>query len=555
MPSFTASASALKYASGSTWTSGKARQGVYSSTRYEGAMEFANLSQMSFANITITQIQLSLTFGPAGGDSEKYVHFWKAAKSSISGSISSMRGDDIGSVHIEDHAYDRTVKLTFDSSQNSAIYNTFKTYFAAGNKILILYIPTTRGTYSGGYCYDYLSVVAASITITYSYTQSSGTLSSTDVIAGSAAQLTITPYNPGYTHTVTWQLGSYEQQQSLGVGTTSTSFTIPLSWLSAIPSAVSGTAQCILETIDANSQSLGTQSYPFTVSAPASAVPSITNISIEPVNSTEFLEDTDLFVFGMTKADISVTASGIYGSTIASYSIITTPDIGTANASHLLTNSLSTYGTITVTATVTDTRGRSASQTTTFYVYPYQAPEFTSANAYRSNSLGTRDDVFGRYARVYAAVSYSPLDGSNEVSASVSLRNEDGTSTLQGTITPGTPAVIGQINESSYEVVITLTDSIGSQSTFHAAINGALYALFIKRGGRAFGIGGVPEDDETTYSAWPLVLETALAIDQGGTGARTARDALSNLGISVVDQLPDDPDDLIEGQIYIVPIE
>ena len=41
MPSYSVSASEIKYASGSSWTSGKARQGVYSSTRYEGASRSA----------------------------------------------------------------------------------------------------------------------------------------------------------------------------------------------------------------------------------------------------------------------------------------------------------------------------------------------------------------------------------------------------------------------------------------------------------------------------------------------------------------------------------
>lgn len=40
MPTFSTTATELKYASGSSWSSGKARQGVYSSTRYEGAIHF-----------------------------------------------------------------------------------------------------------------------------------------------------------------------------------------------------------------------------------------------------------------------------------------------------------------------------------------------------------------------------------------------------------------------------------------------------------------------------------------------------------------------------------
>ena len=62
MPSYSVSASEIKYASGSSWTSGKARQGVYSSTRYEGALNFASLATFSFSNIAITGIQMRVRY-------------------------------------------------------------------------------------------------------------------------------------------------------------------------------------------------------------------------------------------------------------------------------------------------------------------------------------------------------------------------------------------------------------------------------------------------------------------------------------------------------------
>ena len=147
MPSYSVSASEIKYASGSSWTSGKARQGVYSSTRYEGALNFADLANFSFSNIAITGIQMRVTFGPAGGDSTKYLTFYKATKNSISGSIASMRGDSIGSITVTE-AYNRTVTLTFNASSNAGLFNTLQDYFAAGSRVLLIYVPRTRGTYS-----------------------------------------------------------------------------------------------------------------------------------------------------------------------------------------------------------------------------------------------------------------------------------------------------------------------------------------------------------------------------------------------------------------------
>ena len=147
MATFSVTANELKYASGSSWTSGKARQGVYSGTRYEGAINLAGLSGLDFSNIAVSQIQMRVTFGPAGGDSTKYLTFYKATKNSISGSIASMRGDSIGSLTVA-QAYNRTVTLTFSASSNAGLFNTFRDYFASGNRVLLIYVPRTRGTYS-----------------------------------------------------------------------------------------------------------------------------------------------------------------------------------------------------------------------------------------------------------------------------------------------------------------------------------------------------------------------------------------------------------------------
>ena len=181
------------------------------------------------SNIDISQIQLRFTFGPAGGASTKYLTMYKGTSNTISGSIASMRGGSIGAISVS-NAYDRTVTLTFNSSTNSSIYNALRSHILAGNRVLIIYVPSTRGTYSGGYCYDYLTITAAAINITYEYLQSEGELQSTSVAAGSAAKLNITAYNSAYSHNVIWKFGSYSKTQSVAAGTTSASYTIPLSW-------------------------------------------------------------------------------------------------------------------------------------------------------------------------------------------------------------------------------------------------------------------------------------------------------------------------------------
>ena len=144
----------LPYRSGGAWTNGKARQGVYGGTRYEGAIRFAGLSELNFSNIAISQIELRVTFLRAGGSSTKNLTFYKATSNTISGAI---RGASIGAISVGD-AYGRTVTLTFNAGTNSGLFNTIRSYLSEGNRVLCIYVPRTRGTYSGGYCYDYLGI-------------------------------------------------------------------------------------------------------------------------------------------------------------------------------------------------------------------------------------------------------------------------------------------------------------------------------------------------------------------------------------------------------------
>lgn len=83
---------------------------------------------------------------------------------------------------------------------------------------------------------------------TFQYLESDGSMASASVAAGSTAKINITAFNSAYTHKVIWKFGSYSNTQSVAAGVTSASYTIPLTWLNAIPSATSGAATATLET-------------------------------------------------------------------------------------------------------------------------------------------------------------------------------------------------------------------------------------------------------------------------------------------------------------------
>ena len=289
-----------------------------------------------------------------------------------------------------------------------------------------------------------------------------------------------------------------------------------------------------METLDASGGSLGTWTYPFTITAPASVVPTLSSVSAAPINSHATINSWGLYVYGKSQARLTINgAVGAYGSTIKSYSIETSPSIGSASASTLTTGILYKTGTITVTAKITDSRGRTATATTSLYIYYYGSPYFTENIAYRCNSSGTRDDAGGTYAYVKSSFSCYSLNGNNSVTGSVVVKQVGGSNIASRSVVSGTGYVLGNgnlVSDATYQTVVTITDSLGSVTTYTGEINSAAYIMHIKKGGKAVGFGMAAGDDETVSFGWPIKLTAPLEVSQGGTGASTAANACAALG-------------------------
>ena len=263
-------------------------------------------------------------------------------------------------------------------------------------------------------------------------------------------------------------------------------------------------------------------------------VPTISSVTATPVNSNSVINGWKIYVYGKTKATLAISgAAGAYGSTIRSYSITTSPNIGSSTASSFTTSEIYATGTITVTAKVTDSRGRTVSKSVSFSVYAYSAPSFSLVEGYRCNSGGTRDDASGTYARIRAAFGCSALNGSNKVTATVALSQVGGSYATSSALTSGTGVTLGGGNlavDASFNAVLTLRDTVGTVSTYTLTIPSISYIMHVKKGGKALGFGVAAGADNTVTFGWPLKLNTKLEVSQGGTGASSASSACANLG-------------------------
>ena len=108
-----------------------------------------------------------------------------------------------------------------------------------------------------------------------------------------------------------------------------------------------------------------------------------------------------------------------------------------------------------------------------------------------------------------------------------------GSYSTSATLTSGTAVILGGGNlavDASYNVTLTLTDTVGTVSVYSLTIPSAAYVMHIKKGGRAVGFGTAAGADETVTFGWPVKLNNPLEVSQGGTGASNAASACGNIG-------------------------
>ena len=373
-------------------------------------------------------------------------------------------------------------------------------------------------------------------TIVQQYAKSSARVTSS-VEAGSASTVTfINPYLSNVYHVVDWRFGTKVKSTTTAVGASSTSYTIPLSWLTVIPSATSGTATVSVTTYSYGGQELGTDTYSFTITAPSSAVPTLSLAAARINNSVP--SSWGIYVQGQSGVTITATAAGYQGSTISSYTI-SGGATGTQSSNVFTISTIYSSGSITYTVKVTDSRGRTATASTSISVVAYSAPAFSATDAFRCIANGTASDT-GTYISAKATGTFSSVSSKNSMTLKVQYAlSTSGAYSTAVTLTNGTASIIGNgsidINY-SFKVKFTLSDQF---NTIEKVLNvgTAAFTVFFRQGGNGVAIGKVSERANAVEinPDWDIYhgstkLNGTVPISRGGTGGTTAAAARSNLG-------------------------
>lgn len=376
-------------------------------------------------------------------------------------------------------------------------YSVDVSSYVTGNGTFPFYFYKSGNSSSKNY--QYFSDIA--VTIEYTIPASTFTLSKTTLDAGDNLAVTISRQNTSYTHSVIFSFGS--RSNTVQNVATSASYTIPIEWLDQIPTSVSGTGTVTVQTFN-GSTLVGTSTKSFTLTCPASVVPTVGTITIEPINSK-----WGLYVQNISQAKISVTDNA--AGTGANVTGVTISGNGYSASSDTLTMTyLKNAGKITVTATVTDSRNRTGTKTAEFTVTAYTPVSITDAICVRCDSEGNTAPTEGTSAKTCCTYTYSAI-GENAVDVRLAWRTQtsDWTEILNYPDASGSEQIVMQDAlpvSVQYEFRFTVADAFSNTEQTIQVSSGQVFMRWDKTK-QAIGFGCYPQGTKRVELAdWELVV-------------------------------------------------
>lgn len=295
-----------------------------------------------------------------------------------------------------------------------------------------------------------------------------------------------------FTHTLTWECGSYSGTIATKSTATSWSFTPPLELANTATRLYPVGVYFKLTTYN-GSTVVGASDQTVIMEIPTSIKPTCTVNITDP---TGYSATYGGYIQNKSKMKITVTATPAYGSPIASYRIIVNKN--QYNYNPATTGVITTSGSNTIIGKATDERNRTGSATTTINVLAYSSPKITFT-MHRCDQDGT-ENMTGSYCKVtYKAVITSL---SNKNSKSIKLRYKKTSDTQYTSRTINMSAYTQEGSEifsaedgSSYNVQMQAIDSFET-STTTAELSTGFSIMHIPASGKGLAVGKISQADE-----------------------------------------------------------
>ena len=391
---------------------------------------------------------------------------------------------------------------------------------------------TLTAEWDCGFASDYTPRhLSLSKTVTLTTIPRASSASATGSTLGEAVAITISRANSGFTHKLYYTCGSISNQLIAEDVGTSYSWTPPVSLAQQAPNAATVAVTLTVKTYNGSTY-IGSKNLQLSLSIPSSIIPTLSVAISDP---TGVQGTYGGYVQLRSKIQVAITAAGVHGSTIKSYSI-KVGSIYTNNASSGTTDYLPNSGTLAITCTVTDSRGRTASETQNITVLAYTKPTISAISATRCNQDGSANRA-GTYGKVTFSASITPLSDINTAAYTVQYR-EVGTevwttagSAAAGDYSPADVAVIFAADKTKrFEVRVVATDAFESIGSSIRDLPAA-YALYhLAKHLISVGIGRLCDKVNAFQVGLDAYFDKNVQVEGDVSGARLRSTAHSDLG-------------------------
>lgn len=310
------------------------------------------------------------------------------------------------------------------------------------------------------------------------------TLNVSSADMGTTVTIYTTRASDSFTHDLAYSFagGAYV---SIGTGiATSMYWEVPLSLANSTPNATNGTVtiRCITKN---GSATVGEKTVLLTAKVPTSLYPSISSVAHTEA-ATGLPSGVGAYVQSKSKLKVTITAAGVYSSTIKSYS--STFQGKTYSGSSFTTDTIIGSGSMNIVTTVTDSRGRSSTLTTPLSVLAYEPPKITTFKVARYS--GTTPNPEGQNVQINLSYSVTSLNSKNTASAKIEYKKTSDTSwttfetrtalSMIGTLQPSRNFSI----DYQWDFKVTLTDAFNTEAIYETYIPSGAVIFDIKADGK-----------------------------------------------------------------------
>lgn len=314
------------------------------------------------------------------------------------------------------------------------------------------------------------------------------------------------------------------------------SVTVPRSWFDSFPSITTISATATVTTYNGNT-AVGTASAAVTITADDGMRPQISEgwATAAPYNIGAVAGLTG-YIAGYSQAEISFDAAKLTQAAGAALASVTVTCSGAVvTAAPYRTPIL--LGAADVVCAATDSRGRTATQTIRIEPMAYAPPTLSQVQILRCTAAGVEAEDGNHYS-AKATATFSALGGQNTLTLTAAHKIQGGVYGAETALTSGVAAIIGTISpDSTYQVRITATDTLGNTATVTAKLPTRQWALKFRQDGQGAAFGKAAEHDKALEipADWSfyvgdesLTAEEIAALKAGGSGGTTDHSKLTN---------------------------